>query len=262
MLTLGADPEIFVKKGSKISHCIGKLGGTKEEPIKVSGGALQEDNVLFEFNIDPCSKYEDFSSRITNVIIQGLTVLGPDFSLSNKSSHIYTDSELAEFPESAFVFGCDPDYNALTGKMNPRPKAERGLRTAGGHVHFGVKDLLLSEGTVMDEGVQRELIVLSDYYLGLPSLLLDGDDMRRQLYGQAGAMRFKEYGAEYRTLSNFWIHEESNKRWVWDQAQKVVANLKNLRELISIAPPAVVQDIINRSDRRSAESLMKKLQVA
>ena len=44
-----------------------------------------------------------------------------------------------------------------------------------------------------------------DYTLGLDSLLLDSDTRRRSMYGRAGSFRFKEYGIEYRTLSNFWI---------------------------------------------------------
>ncbi len=262
-LTLGADPEIIVIKDGKVSHCIGQLGGTKEEPLKVAGGALQEDNVLFEFNIDPCDKYEDFTSRIDQVIAQGMDVLGDRFSLSDKSSHIFTPSELSMMPEQAMVFGCEPDFNALTGMMNPKPTAANaGLRTAGGHIHFGIKEMLEAKGEVMDENKVREIIVLSDYYLGLTSLMLDTDDRRRELYGKAGAMRFKEYGGEYRTLSNFWIHKEANRKWAWDQANKVVDMLPNLRDLITIVPPNRVQEAINTSNRKLASEFINVLKLA
>ena len=44
-----------------------------------------------------------------------------------------------------------------------------------------------------------------DVYLGLDSLTYDKDVERRELYGKAGAFRPKEYGVEYRVLSNAWL---------------------------------------------------------
>ena len=40
----------------------------------------------------------------------------------------------------ALLFGCDPDYNAYTLNINPKPEGEHGLlRSAGAHIHFGGK---------------------------------------------------------------------------------------------------------------------------
>jgi len=58
---IGADPEVFItnEKGDIISG-IGLIGGTKKEPRKVSCGAVQEDNVLGEFNITAASSRSAF----------------------------------------------------------------------------------------------------------------------------------------------------------------------------------------------------------
>ena len=63
---VGADPELFLadKTGKKILSAIGKIGGTKENPIQVEkmhkGFCYQEDNVLVEYNIPPVCSPEQF----------------------------------------------------------------------------------------------------------------------------------------------------------------------------------------------------------
>jgi hypothetical protein len=37
------------------------------------------------------------------------------------------------------------------------------------------------------------------------------------LYGKAGACRYKTYGVEYRTLSNFWVLSTDLRREVWER---------------------------------------------
>lgn len=253
----GADPEVLVIRNGVISHCIGILGGTKEKPLRVDEGAVQEDNVAFEFNIDPTSDRDTFLHRIQKVMAQGLEMLGKDFSLSKASSHIYTGEELDVMPPAAMVFGCDPDYNALTGDVNPAPRAaDPGLRSAGGHVHIG-----FGEGVQVCEDNQRLVGVLCDYFLGLPSVILDDDTRRRELYGKAGAIRMKDYGMEYRTLSNFWIHNKDNTLFVFDQAKKAHDNLEGFFDLRAQFSPEDVQRVINTGDKRMAEQMIKTMGV-
>lgn len=251
----GADPEILVVQGGKISHCIGLLGGTKDKPLRVDEGAVQEDNVAFEFNIDPTSDRKVFLDRIQKVMAQGLNMLGKDFEFSKAASHIFTNSELDLMPPQAMVFGCDPDYNALTGNVNPAPRAANpGLRSAGGHVHIGFGD-----SVAVNEDNQRLLGVLCDYYLGLPSVILDGDDRRRELYGKAGAIRMKDYGMEYRTLSNFWVHNSDNTLFVFDQAKKAHDNFEAFFDLAAQFTPERVQEVINSNNKRLAEQMIKTM---
>ena len=137
LVLIGADPEVFVSQGCNIVHCIDLLGGSKDAPFVVQGGALQEDNVLFEFNVDPTADPVMFLSHIRDVMAQGESILFMSaLRLTPKvSSHVYNPEVMASFPEKAFEFGCTPDYNAYGGGINPSPTAvNECLRTAGGHV--------------------------------------------------------------------------------------------------------------------------------
>lgn len=256
---IGCDPEMFVTDGMEIVHSIGIIGGTKSAPLKVGHGALQEDNVLLEFNTDPTDVPELFlqyiretqSSASDRIRSFGLRIV------PNQSSHIYPSME--GFPDSAFEFGCTPDYNGLTGEVNPSPTSVNpNLRTAGGHVHIGWDHF----ATVTPE-LQGRVGVMCDYFLGLPSLLKDSDDLRRELYGKACAIRYKPYGVEYRTLSNFWIWNDDDVKWVFHQAQAAYNAAVSYGDLLmSLIPPQDVQRVINTNDRAAATAMLEVIENA
>lgn len=256
---IGADPELFVSKGGRVSSAIGFVGGSKDAPRPVPHGALQEDNVLLEFNIDPAANFEEFRNNIRSVMQEASNTL-VQFErelILDMSSHSYDVEELFTFGETAFVFGCDPDYNAWTGEPNPAPHAEdMGLRTAGGHIHIGYSHL----GEV-DPVMNRKIIRMCDYLLGLPSILIDKDDRRRELYGKAGAMRHKSYGAEYRTLSNFWLGSDELLQWAYTNAVKAHAELEKLDGYYDIVSGEEVQRIINTNDKVAARMALQSLEI-
>ena len=264
LILLGSDPELFTRNASgAISSVSGLLGCDKWNKRFVSDDIrLQEDNVLVEFDINPHNSFEAFNDNLLRGIAACQEAVSKvDHELApGISSHIFTLDELNSFNKGVWEFGCEPDFNALTGTMNPKPRAaDVGLRTAGGHVHIGYVD----ENFSMDlEQGQAIVGVMCDFYLGLPSLLLDHDDRRRELYGKAGAIRKKSYGMEYRTLSNFWIFDEANRRMIWDQAHKAHAELAGGYErLVAMVDPFEIQRVINEADKKAAEKYIKLLQV-
>ena len=191
-----------------------------------------------EFNIPPCESLLSFKTHI-KYVLNYLDVRADQMGL-RLARHIASASfpaqELADY--RAHVFGCEPDMNAWTGKTNPRPYCDDlKLRSCGGHVHVGSGDL-----------DKPSIIKSMDLHLGIPSLPLDPDTERRQLYGKAGAYRDKSYGAEYRTLSNFWIWHDQLIAWCWEGANRAVqfvARGNTIPEEIGLA----IQAAINAGDK-------------
>lgn len=250
--TIGADPEWFVKSDKKIVSIIGKVGGTKDNPKPVEllgkeGFAVQEDNVALEYNIPPCSSVQqwcDYHHAIqTHITTQILKPLGLKKAVT--PSHVFDMAELKD-PRS-WVFGCEPDYNAWSLEVNARPRSdEPRLRAAGGHVHIGCGDLTKLE--------KIEFCRVLDLYLSIPLMLVDIDVRRRLLYGKAGAMRFKKYGFEYRTPSNYWTRSSKTVGWVGRVLSSAsMAFYKGMR----INNPDV-QDIINTNDVAGAQLMIEK----
>lgn len=254
-LLVGADPELILinRSGSPVS-AIGKIGGSKEEPRIVKSGAVQEDNVLAEFNIDPARSANEFVNNINTVMGELQSIL-PEYKLAPIPSAYFELQELMQGGEQAFIFGCDPDFNAWTGKENNPPDSDTPLRTAGGHVHIG------HESVQGSEEEKRKLIQVLDFYLGIPSVLLDSDVERRSMYGQAGAYRPKEYGVEYRTLSNFWVSSEAYMRWVYYNTERAVKDIHHLPVLLKHFNSEVVQTTINESNVDKAQEIVDILKI-
>lgn len=255
-LLVGADPELFLvdDDGMPVS-AIGKIGGSKEEPRLVTCGAVQEDNVLAEFNIDPAMSAKEFISNITTVMKELSNIL-PAYNLVPIPSMNFDMKELVMSGEKAFEFGCTPDFNAWTGEENDPPDANETLRTAGGHVHIGHESV---QGD--DEEQKRNLIKVLDFYLGIPSVLLDNDKDRRSMYGQAGAYRPKEYGVEYRTLSNFWVGNTDYMSWVFNNTSRAVLDIDHLPVMLDRFDEEVVRTTINTSNVDKAREIVETLQI-
>lgn len=242
--TIGCDPEFFLQKNAKYISAIGMIGGTKDNPRALSrrGCAVQEDNVSVEFNIPPCDSVKEMKDNIAYVLdTMRKRLRGFDFSTE---SAVFFDDDQLKHPK-ALEFGCEPDFNAWTKAINPRPCAtDAKLRSAGGHVHVGTKEDPI------------EIIRAMDLFLGVPSTKLDHGTLRRQLYGKAGAFRPKDYGCEYRTLSNFWIFSEKTIEWVYEQTQKAV---EFVEEGSTIAPEhgILIQSCINNGNEESYDILCK-----
>jgi hypothetical protein len=253
---IATDAEVFVQTPQGVvSSVAGRLGCTKDDKLEFTGYRLQEDNVLAEFDTDTHLGFNTFDDQVCNALFGTAEFVKEKlgFYLTDIASHEYTREELESFDQTAFVFGCNPDYNIRNGRRNRMPRARQGLRTAGAHVHFGWEHI--DNGVIHDlPEMQRRVGTMCDYLLGLESVLIDPDTRRRQLYGKAGAVRLKEYGVEYRSLSNFWIFNQDNRKWCFDNSKLAftIANSGNYEKLTSILRHDVVQKTINKGDKGMA----------
>lgn len=244
-ITVGADPEVFIAKADVFTSAHDKLPGTKEVPYKVLKGAVQVDGMAAEYNIDPALTEEEFLTNL-RVVQKQLSDMLPEYKFLETPSVVFDAEFLDDIPFSALLLGCEPDYNAYTGHVNPRPNGSNFMRTAGGHVHIGGFDAAgIFEAN--HYGEMRKLIQLMDMEVGVYSVLWDKDDKRRSMYGKAGAFRPKMYGVEYRSLSNLWTFNVELQKFVYRNTINAVNMLLDGVGEWSKAP--VVRRIINTSDR-------------
>lgn len=246
-LKVGADPELFVLDKGALKSAHGLIPGTKETPYPVKKGAIQVDGMALEFNIDPANSVKEFVENINEVMGQLVDHMPKGLELAVIPTAEFGSEYISKQPLIAKELGCSADYNAYTGKENPKPNVDAPFRTASGHVHIG-----WTANAGGDEHFQTccDLTKILDLYLGVPSVLKDSDTKRRELYGQAGAFRPKDYGMEYRVLSNFWLKSKQDMEWVYGQVAKAIESyLKGFR-----VEGTEVQAIINNSDVEGAKS--------
>ena len=158
-------------------------GHDKWNPMQVpdmpQGFTFQEDNVAVEFGIPPAASAKEFVAHIQSVQKKFLEQ-HKNLTFSNLSCVVFPDEEMKH--PAAHIFGCEPDFNAWNGHMNKKPNPPvPNMRSAGGHVHI--------ETTLN----KRHVIQACDLFLGVPSVLMDEGEMRKQLYGKAGCFRPKSY---------------------------------------------------------------------
>jgi len=252
-ILIGCDPEVFVKQQGVFKSAFALIKGDKQNPHKVRNGAVQVDGMALEFNIDPAATEDEFCFNVQDVFDQ-MKKMVPKYEIAITPVADFDPSYLKTQPEKALELGCDPDYNAWTGVDNPRPDGERSFRTASGHVHIG----WTAGVDIYDPGHRNDCNLVArnlDFWLGLASLEYDKDTKRREMYGKAGAVRYKPYGVEYRTLSNAWLKSETLMRWVYRNTIKGVEQVMNGVNLFD--KYGDIQDIINTSDVKSARKILK-----
>jgi len=233
---IGADPECFVReiKSGKLVSAHGMLPGTKKNPHKVPHGAVQIDGMAAEFNIDPAATCEEFVRNVTSVLNTIREMIGPEYELVFTPTAHFGKELIDAQPQEAKELGCDPDFNAYTGKENPVPDAELPFRTAAGHIHIGWTEGQDSHNAEHYK-ICRHIIKQLDYAT-LPTTQLENDDTRRKLYGKAGAFRPKSYGVEYRTPSNFWLESEETISLMYIAVTQGIKKLVSGEEAYSDSP--------------------------
>lgn len=225
---VGADCEVFLTKDGKPYPVVGLLGGTKAEPKPIldilgPGYAVQEDNVMPEFNIPPCTSAKEFDAAIKAVLDYLESFFAPQGLGISIQSYAHFDKDLLT-SKQARTFGCEPDYNAWTLEENEIDNLHptlKTMRTAAAHVHV---ELLRSDGSKPEIPELIAFVKMLDVYLAVPFGILEPDgNVRRQFYGRAGSFRLKPYGIEFRTLSNLWISNPTWRQFVFNGVQYVAS---------------------------------------
>jgi hypothetical protein len=253
-ITLGCDPEIFIENETEIVSAIGLIPGTKENPHPISdeGHSIQIDNIAMDFNIPPSHNIEEFKQHI-NFVKDHLQIIAKanNYQLSQKSSGIINPEYLKN--PIAQQFGCDPDFDVYLQQVNEPPDCNTQLRSVGGHVHIGYPN-------PDNQETSEKIVKAFDMFVTLPSLLIDKDERRRELYGKAGCFRFKDFGVECRQLSNFWIHNDELIEFVYNNTIEAVNLVLDgeIDEFIEMFSEDV-KNTINENNKEQAQVLIKKI---
>lgn len=248
-ISIGSDPEFFVFNPTSKLHeiAINMVKGTKEfpEPISNKGHFIQIDGVALEGNIPACKTSEELIYNINwlkDWIQQ--TLLDPkQLIISEKCNVKFQDIDLVH--PQANEIGCSPDLCVYDLCFKEPKSYKDNWRAVAGHIHIGYDN--------PTEETSIQLAKAFDLFVTLPSVLLDSDDRRRKLYGQAGSIRFKPFGVEVRTLSNFWCFDNNLIKWVFDNTIEackfvningIITNEKDIQKAINTYDRSLALDII------------------
>jgi hypothetical protein len=236
VIKIGCDPEGFLVDGSgEFVPAISYVPGSKEEPFKLDGGAVQVDGLAIEFNIDAAETEEQFTGNIRKVLIQIDDIIrsvDKDVRIRWTPVATFRQTVWNMTPEQCKILGCDPDFN-VKGDINENPTLRlenNPVRTAAGHIHIGWLDELLDNpmdgdhfGTCLD--------IAQGFFHGHLSTFIPNtpeEEERMKYYGHSGSFRPKRYGIELRAPSNLWVRTEETQKLVFNQTRKRFHELTGL----------------------------------
>jgi len=224
-ITVGCDPEFFLKKGDKHVSAHDIVPGNKRNPFLFADGTgVQADGTAVEFNIRPSIDPREFSANIERALADIRGIIPRDLEFDFSPSIVYPRKYFDKLPQQSKDLGCDPDFNAYSGRHNISPTPPLGfetMRTGAGHIHIGWTD----NKDPHDRSHFWDCCTVTkalDHYFGLAKNLWDNDHRRQSLYGAKGAFRPKPYGCEYRVLSNAWLKYPKLWPWLFESVRFVV----------------------------------------
>lgn len=235
---LGSDPEFFFTKDDKVvpSNLV----------LPEEGSDVIRDGFQGELNpaTDTCRQTSGtYIARAIAKAVKFAEESGTKISL--KVGHTITDDVWKKTSLGMRRFGCNPTENAHEQRFRRVTGTREKFRAAGGHIHMA-----LDASERNDLG---KVVMLMDIVAGNTCVLVDRDPdnaKRRKNYGRAGEHRIKDYGLEYRVLSNFWLKSYT----LWSMATILLRNAVSIHkagladELISKFDMKKVREAINNND--------------
>ena len=261
--TIGCDPEFFLRerKSGKLLSAIPHINGTKDIPqLLPRGGNIQRDNVAVEVATDPADSLKAFITNIECTLEEAVKLIPEGCELAVIPSANF-DKDQLEHPE-AQLFGCDPDFDAWEVRENEKPcMIDNTFRSCGAHIHLGTNGED-DNAFLLDFDGKLNTIKVMDCVHGIISTVLDNSKEaldRRQLYGKPGAHRPKEYGVEYRVLSNYWLKSPVTVMLMYHLSQDVLKIVRegNAEILINAMDENRVKQTISIGDTKTANELIE-----
>lgn len=225
---IGSDPEIFCEnKDGAIIPAFNFLGSKEEKRNLINGGSYANniywDGFQAEFDTQAAGCMEFHVSSIRHGLYWTSRLLkqyDPGAKLSGKTVFEIPAELIHSSKPEHVAFGCMPSLNAYGMEGVKLPGNEVFYRSAGGHIHFGLRKLTKEIGIEPERALK--MVKSLDAILGVAcvSLFASIDSpRRRQMYGLAGEYRLPSHGMEYRVLSNAWMFHPLIANLVFDLAR-------------------------------------------
>lgn len=253
LLTLGSDPEFLIidKTTGKYVSSLDYIPGDKNEPVELTelgeGYTIQKDNVLAEFCVPYTTNAEDLYNNIMKAVeFTNNNILPKELELVATTGGTFYYSELDN--EYAKTFGCSPSYNAWNYSINVPKSLNSTYRGAGFHIHIGHNG---------DEDQSVSLIKALDLFVGLPSVLIDSDKIRRKQYGTAGEFRLTDFGCEYRVLGSFILSKKEYYDEIMSGIDRAFEFVNNNTEFTD-DQEMKIQLAINTSNEELAKEILEE----
>lgn len=243
-ITIGHDSEFAL---AQHGMAVSALDVFNEDVYEDIHGRYFADNMNMEIAINPVTSLKDFHGHTESLLdnVKGMT--GYDLMFEPVIKY---DSKYLSHP-LALISGCNPDLNAYTEKVNEAPVFSEmdGTRSLGGHIH-----------AQLDGANPYWFARWMDMLVAVPLLQHETPSSRRELYGQAGCLRVKPYGAEYRTLSNVWLDSEDKREFVYEMTHRAV-ELAHTKDPNDVEQWWDVMLAINNHDLDLASQVMDRLYI-
>lgn len=233
-LSIGCDPELFLFDNllQRIVPAVGKIGGTKQKPLKLTKGTVQLDGTVVEIGTDPAYSGEEFVENLQSVISEVQTKLDNRFhgrySLRCGALAGYSEEDISPRHVGLEV-GCDPQYSFASEtelvKVAGQDRLSIDAIPVGGHIHVGFgcnlpitdKRLIVSVSRFVDK-----------LYPSLPVVQTPQSEARRELMNADNALvRIKPYGFEIRNMDSYWLSDKEVAKDMFRRLQSVVSILSH-----------------------------------
>lgn len=225
-ITLGSDPEYFIKNSSGELIPAEYLLQAKTEDTDYNTPFM--DGFQGEVTVVPASDIKECVGNVRNAVESIYSFLADsDHAPVFRPSIELSRDEVSVCPPSATVFGCSPSKNVYTDEVRDSAvicslhEENPGVMMAGGHIHIG-----LPESLKMENSFETGKDYISNFKLNYSDIIRlfetigvtlltaaecsDGNKhiykKRRLFYGLSGEFRFTKYGIEVRSPSCAWMN--------------------------------------------------------
>lgn len=256
--TIGCDPELFLRdvETQEYVPSYQYIKGDKQNPefITDDGHNIQCDNVMVEYGVPPSDTAEEFVKN--NMIVQDY--LREKIAEPNGLELVifpyakFTENNLKD--DRAQTFGCDPDYNAwMQGRPNIVGRPDELGRSAGGHIHIGYDGF--------NQVTNHAIIKALDLFIGVPLVIMEPENLRKTMYGKAGAYRNQAWGVEYRVTSNYIFSSPELMKWAFNQVQEAIKYVNDNKGYKNLYEYSSVEWTINNQSIESARKITSRMKI-